>query len=85
MAYGSMTPVTPEKKEAKKETKKAPSPTKKSGGLSDKQKSQLKTHMMKHKDLQDLTPSQLKSHRMKMMVRLRKGMSMAKAHADIMK
>jgi len=81
MAYGSMT--SEKKAPAKKATeKKAPM---KSGGLTDKQKQQLKTHMMKHKDLQDLTPSQLKSHRMKMIVRMRKGMSMAKAHADIVK
>ena len=76
MAYGSMTP------EKKAPAKKAPTTTKKSGGLTDKQKQQLKNHMMKH---QDLSPSQLKSHRMKMMVRMRKGMSIAKAHADIMK
>lgn len=86
MAYGSM---TPEKKAPMKE-KKAPEQKPASsvagkGKMTDKQKSQLKTHMMKHKDLQDLTPSQLKSHRMKMMVRLRKGMSMATAHKDIMK
>ena len=63
------------------------SPPKKmsSGKLSDKQKADLKKHMEKHKDLQDLTPSQLKSHRMKMMSRMRKGMSLKKAHADIMK
>lgn len=82
MAYGSMTSATPEKKAP---AKKAPTTTKKSGGLTDKQKQQLKNHMMKHKDLQDLTPSQMKSHRMKMMVRMRKGMSIAKAHAEIMK
>lgn len=69
MAYGSMT-----------SEKKAPM---KSGGLTDKQKQQLKTHMDKHKD--KMTPSQMKSHRMKMMVRMRKGMSIAKAHKDIMK
>ena len=71
--YGSMT-------SEKKETKKAPM---KSGGLTDKQKQQLKSHMDKHKD--KMTPSQMKSHRMKMMVRMRKGMSIAKAHADIVK
>ncbi len=54
------------------------------GKLSDKQKSDLKKHMDKHKDLKDLSPSQLKSHRMKMMVRMRKGMSIKKAHSDIM-
>jgi len=71
----------PMKKEMKKEPMKKPA----SGKMTDKQKQQLKTHMEKHKDLQDLTPSQLKSHRMKMMVRMRKGMSVAKAHADIKK
>ena len=55
-----------------------------SGKMSDKQKSDLKSHMEKHKDLQDLSPSQLKSHRMKMMVRMRKGMSVKQAHKDIM-
>tara|TARA_R100000541_G_scaffold13262_2_gene22120 strand:- start:731 stop:955 length:225 start_codon:yes stop_codon:yes gene_type:complete len=74
MAYE--TKKEPMKKEAKKPA---------SGKMTDKQKQQLKSHMEKHKDLQDLTPSQLKSHRMKMMVRLRKGMSMASAHKDIMK
>jgi len=69
----------------KKETKKAPAKKPASGKMTDAQKKQLKAHMEKHKDLQDLTPSQLKSHRMKMMIRLRKGMSMAKAHAEIMK
>ncbi len=54
------------------------------GKLTDKQKSDLKKHMDKHKDLKDLSPSQLKSHRMKMMVRMRKGMSIKKAHSDIM-
>ena len=52
--------------------------------LTDKQKLDLKKHMDKHKDLQDLTASQRKSHRMKMMSRMRQGMSIKKAHADIM-
>ncbi len=52
------------------------------GKLTDKQKSDLKKHMDKHKD--DMSPSEAKSHRMKMMVRLRKGMSIKKAHSDIM-
>lgn len=63
----------------------APAKASAKGQLSDKQKQQLKTHMEKHKDLQDLTPSQLKSHRMKMMSRMRKGMTLKQAHADIMK
>jgi len=67
------------------ETKPAPKQAPGKGKMTDKQKQQLKTHMMKHKDLQDLSPSQLKSHRMKMMVRMRKGMSIASAHKDIKK
>jgi hypothetical protein len=54
-----------------------------SGKLTDKQKSDLKKHMEKHKD--ELSPSEFKSHRMKMMSRMRKGMSIKKAHEDIMK
>jgi len=50
------------------------------GKLSDKQKADLKKHM----DKLDMTASEKKSHRMKMMVRMRKGMSVAKAHKDIM-
>ncbi len=52
------------------------------GKLSDKQKSDLKKHMDKHKD--DMSVSEAKSHRMKMMSRMRKGMSIKKAHSDIM-
>ncbi len=52
--------------------------------LTDKQKADLKKHMMKHKDLKDLSPAQMKSHRAKMMSRMKKGMSIAKAHKDIM-
>ena len=57
----------------------------KSTGLTDKQKTALKKHMDQHRDLKDLSPAQLKSHRLKMMSRLRKGMTMAQAHRDIMK
>ena len=66
----------------------APEPAKKKREgvkMTEKQKADLKKHMEKHKDLKDMTPSQLKSHRMKMMVRMRKGMSVSKAHKDIMK
>ena len=56
---------------------------KKSSKLSDKQKSDLNKHMEKHKN--DMTASEAKSHRMKMMSRMRKGMSIKKAHDDIMK
>ncbi len=72
----------PKMSKPKKESDKGPI---KSGKMTDKQKADLKKHMDEHKDLQDLTPSQLKSHRMKMMGRMRKGMSLKKAHADIMK
>jgi hypothetical protein len=53
-----------------------------SGKMSDKQKIDLKSHMDKHKG--DMTASEAKSHRMKMMVRMRKGMSVKQAHKDIM-
>ncbi len=50
------------------------------GKLSDKQKSDLKKHM----DKLDMTASEKKSHRMKMMVRMRRGLSVSKAHKEIM-
>jgi cytochrome c553 len=57
------------------------SSTKPMGGkLSDKQKADLKKHM----DKLDMSASEKKSHRMKMMVRMRRGLSVAKAHRDIM-
>jgi len=37
--------------------------------------------MEKHKD--KMTPTEMKRHRMQMMSRMRKGMSVAKAHKDI--
>ena len=49
--------------------------------MTDKQKADLKKHM----DKSGLTGSEAKSHRMKMMSRMRKGMSVQKAHKDIMK
>ena len=69
MAYGSSPPSS------KPKTKTA------SGKLSDKQKADLKKHM----DKLDMSASEKKSHRMKMMTRMRKGMSVSKAHKDIMK
>jgi len=48
--------------------------------MTDKQKADLNKHMAKS----GLTGSEAKSHRMKMMGRMRKGMSVNKAHADIM-
>ncbi len=64
-----------------------PAPKKKRQGkpMTDKQKTDLAKHMKQHKDLKDLSSSELKSHRMKMMVRMRKGMSVAAAHKDIKK
>ena len=49
--------------------------------MTDKQKADLKKHMEKS----GLTGSDAKSHRMKMMSRMRKGESIAKAHKEIMK
>ena len=49
--------------------------------MSDKQKADLKKHMEKS----GLTGTEAKSHRMKMMTRMRKGMSVTKAHNDIKK
>ena len=49
--------------------------------MTDKQKADLKKHMEKS----GLTGSEAKSHRMKMMSRMRKGESIAKAHKEIMK
>ena len=52
------------------------------GKMSDKQKADLKKHMDKHK--KDMSVSEQKSHRMKMMSRMRRGDSVAKAHKAIM-
>ena len=56
-------------------------PKKTMGKMTDKQKAQLKKHMEKHKD--KMTTSEARKHRMQMMSRMRKGMSIAKAHKDI--
>ena len=80
--YGGSRQSDPPMKKPKTSSKpKAP----RKGGMTDQQKAALKRHMDQHKDLKDLSPSQLKSHRMKMASRLRKGMTMAQAHRDIMK
>jgi len=50
------------------------------GKLSDKQKSDLKKHM----DKLEMSAAEKKSHRMKMMVRMRRGLSVSKAHKEIM-
>jgi hypothetical protein len=52
--------------------------------MTDKQKADLKKHMAKM-EKQGMSKSEMKSHRMKMMGRMRKGMSVNKAHKDIMK
>jgi ribosomal protein S15P/S13E len=57
-------------------------PKKSSGKMTDKQKADLKKHMDKHK--KDMSPSEQKSHRMKMISRMRRGDSIAKAHKAIM-
>ena len=88
-SYGSSPspdpPSSPKKSTPKKQKAmpKKSMPKKASGKLTDKQKADLKKHMDNHKDLKDMTPAQLKSHRMKMMVRMRKGMTIKKAHEDI--
>ena len=50
--------------------------------LTDKQKTQLKKHMDKLKE-NGMDAKELKSHRMKMMSRMRRGLSVSKAHKDI--
>ena len=65
---------SPKKESPKKESKP-------SGKLSEKQKADLKKHM--DKVGKDMSASEKKSHRMKMMSRMRKGMSVSKAHKDI--
>ena len=63
----------------------APAKKKREGvKMTDKQKDQLKKHMAKM-EKQGMSKSEMKSHRMKMMGRMRKGMSVAKAHKDITK
>ena len=52
--------------------------------LTDRQKQDLNKHMEKHKK-GGMTASEMKSHRMKMMVRLKKGMTISQAHKDISK
>lgn len=52
--------------------------------MTDKQKTDLNKHMEKQKKA-GMSASEMKSHRMKMMSRMRKGMSVNKAHKDLMK
>ncbi len=63
----------------------APKPKKSKAGpraMSEKQKSDLKKHMDKLKD-GGMSATDVKSHRMKMMVRMKRGMSVSAAHSDI--
>ena len=53
--------------------------------MSEKQKADLKRHMDKLKKDGGMSLTEQRSHRMKMMSRVRKGMSIKKAHSDIMK
>jgi len=63
----------------------APSKKKRVGvKMTDKQKGDLTKHMEKQKKA-GMSGTELKSHRMKMMGRMRKGMTIQKAHKDIMK
>ena len=65
----------------------APAPAKKKREgvkMSDKQKADLTKHMTKM-EKQGMSKGEMKSHRMKMMVRMRKGMTVNKAHKDITK
>ena len=50
--------------------------------MTDKQKTDLNKHMEKQKKA-GMSASEMKSHRMKMMSRMRKGMSVNKAHKDL--
>lgn len=63
-----------------------PAPKKKREGvkMTEKQKADLKKHMMKM-EKGGMSKAEMKSHRMKMMARMRKGMSVGKAHKDISK
>jgi hypothetical protein len=83
-SYGGSSP-TPEPSPAPQSESPAPAKKKREGvKMTDTQKAQLKKHMDKHKK-DGMSASEMKSHRMKMMVRMRKGMSVTKAHNDIKK
>tara|TARA_Y100001973_G_C5193742_1_gene332755 strand:- start:50 stop:316 length:267 start_codon:yes stop_codon:yes gene_type:complete len=73
------TPAPQAKQTQAKQTKKKREGVK----MTDKQKADLNKHMEKHKKA-GMSASEMKSHRMKMMSRMRKGMSVNKAHKDIM-
>ena len=83
MAYGGYG-GSQKDKSSRPKSMPAPRPSSKSSPMTQRQKTMLKNHMDKHKDLKDLSPAQMKSHRAKMMSRIKKGMSIANAHKDIM-
>ena len=82
MAYGNYG-GSQKDKSSRPKSMPASRPAPKSTKMTDRQKTMLKNHMDKHKDLKDLSPAQMKSHRAKMRSRMVKGMSIAKAHKDI--
>ena len=73
----------PDTKSPPASPKKESKPKASSGKMSDAQKKALNKHM--EKVGKDMSASEKKSHRMKMMTRMRKGMSVTKAHNDIKK
>jgi hypothetical protein len=75
-SYGDDSPPAPAPAPAP-----APKQKRSSTKMTDKQKADLNKHMKKS----GLTGSEAKSHRMKMMGRMRKGMTIQKAHNDIKK
>ncbi len=80
MSYNSDTPTM----DTEPAPAPAPAPKKKREGkkMTDTQKAQLTKHMTKL-EKGGMSKSEMKSHRMKMMGRMRKGMSVNKAHKDI--
>ena len=74
----SVEPPTPAVSEAVPPKKK-----RESVKMTEKQKTDLKKHMDKHKKA-GMSASEMKSHRMKMMSRMRGGMTINKAHKEIM-
>ena len=71
-------------KESKKVAPKKVVAKKSMGKMSEKQKGDLKKHMEKMGE-GGMDKTQMKSHRMKLMVRVRKGMTIQQAHDDVSK
>jgi hypothetical protein len=82
--YGEGSPAPAPAPEGTPPAKGDPPAKKKREGvkMTDAQKKALNKHM--EKVGKDMSASEKKSHRMKMMGRMRKGMSVNKAHKDIM-